>query len=315
LQPGQQLPSNIKQLFQSSFLEYRAIKEDFKYQYDGCLACSSLQDYGDLHISADGNFRLFRRKLAGKYNYRCNKENNLFIDIKPTLERSNLDVAVTGCSSEFRCPTLKKHVKNDQTGVFALFCARHEVPFRWCDMFTGERFIYISTLLKTMTSEKDSIIYLYYDIACKLKNHLELNQFDMDKIFLCVPKLHAHVHEWKCFRKYHPIRIIGSGDTDGETSERAWSYLGRFSLISREMLSANRRDLLNDAFHYYKKKKQIRMLKSINIRLINKKKELVKKRLAFELLGKTFDEAKELYRKELDGKINEILFFLHRFQS
>ena len=44
--------------------------------------------------------------------------------------------------------------------------------------------------------------------------------------------------------QFSPRNIEGFGLTDGENVERLWSYLGRFSRMTKEMSSGNRIDLL-----------------------------------------------------------------------
>ena len=44
---------------------------------------------------------------------------------------------------------------------------------------------------------------------------------------------------------------IGFGLTDGEVLERLWSFLRRFSKMTKEMRSAHRVDVLTDALLYY----------------------------------------------------------------
>jgi len=50
---------------------------------------------------------------------------------------------------------------------------------------------------------------------------------------------------------YGPRRTDNHGLTDGEGIERLWSYLGRFSSISKEMTPENRTDLLTDGLIYF----------------------------------------------------------------
>lgn len=50
---------------------------------------------------------------------------------------------------------------------------------------------------------------------------------------------------------YNPRRVDGAGLTDGECMERLWSYLRKFSKMTKEMTSDNRVDVLSCAlFHY-----------------------------------------------------------------
>lgn len=53
---------------------------------------------------------------------------------------------------------------------------------------------------------------------------------------------------------YSPRKTKGVGLTDGESLERLWSYLGKFSKITKEMTPENRIDLLTDGLIHYGKK-------------------------------------------------------------
>lgn len=58
---------------------------------------------------------------------------------------------------------------------------------------------------------------------------------------------------------YSPRRLQGVGLTDGEGIERFWSYLRKFSKMTKEMTSANREDMLTFAIlhHCNKLRKQL----------------------------------------------------------
>ena len=45
--------------------------------------------------------------------------------------------------------------------------------------------------------------------------------------------------------------MLGFGLSDGEVAERLWSYLRRFSAMTKEMRPAHRIDVLTDALLYY----------------------------------------------------------------
>jgi hypothetical protein len=54
--------------------------------------------------------------------------------------------------------------------------------------------------------------------------------------------------------KFSPRRLKGAGLFDGEGVERLWSFLGKFSLITKEMTPENRKDLLVEALLHYTRK-------------------------------------------------------------
>ena len=64
---------------------------------------------------------------------------------------------------------------------------------------------------------------------------------------------------------YSPLRCKGIGLSDGEVMERLWSYLRRFSRMSKEMRPSHRIDILTSALLYYGEQAKLRFCKySIN---------------------------------------------------
>ena len=56
--------------------------------------------------------------------------------------------------------------------------------------------------------------------------------------------------------QYSPLRSTGVGLTDGEGTERLWSFLRRFSKMTKEMRPSHRTDVLSHALAYYGWKKK-----------------------------------------------------------
>ena len=50
---------------------------------------------------------------------------------------------------------------------------------------------------------------------------------------------------------FGPRRCVGIGLSDGETMERLWSYLRRFSRMTKEMRPSHRIDVLCSALIFY----------------------------------------------------------------
>lgn len=73
---------------------------------------------------------------------------------------------------------------------------------------------------------------------------------------VAVPIFHAYAHKASCQYKYSPRNLEGFGLHDGENIERLWSYIGKFSRMTKEMSCANRIDLLTDALMHYSSIKQ-----------------------------------------------------------
>jgi len=66
-----------------------------------------------------------------------------------------------------------------------------------------------------------------------------------------VPSFHAYGHKPACQIVFSPLRCDGLGLSDGEVMERMWSYLRRFSRMTKEMRPAHRVDVLSHALLYY----------------------------------------------------------------
>eukprot|EP00794_Sanderia_malayensis_P002560 gene2560-2957_t len=141
----------------------------------------------------------------------------------------------------------------DIKAVFGSVCC-HEFPLKFINLKHGERIAYPVMLIKEQLEgilmKPDLQLHVSYDIACILKRHLESSKQEslLNKISLALPPfIHMHI--------IHPVSL-----TDGEQCERLWSYLRCFSAITKEMIAANRKDLLTDALLYYARKKIKKLL-------------------------------------------------------
>lgn len=94
---------------------------------------------------------------------------------------------------------------------------------------------------------------LLYDIACQY--HVNFNQrvaenpaLSMplyEKLLMGVGKFHLGAHVEKCFHKFSPNFIEGTGQVDGEILETLWSLWMRIANLARAMTKARRRELLD----------------------------------------------------------------------
>ena len=69
----------------------------------------------------------------------------------------------------------------------------------------------------------------------------------------CMSNLNLELFGFHCSKQLSnsPRYKSGFGCTDGEVLERLWSYLRRFSRMTKEMRLAHRIDVLTDALLYY----------------------------------------------------------------
>ena len=74
---------------------------------------------------------------------------------------------------------------------------------------------------------------------------------------MAVSLFHSFSHSITCQSSYHPRFIEGCniGLSDGEGCERAWSYLGNFVKITRQMCADRRMAILVHAMLHYQKKR------------------------------------------------------------
>ncbi|XP_022803807.1 uncharacterized protein LOC111341120, partial [Stylophora pistillata] len=88
-----------------------------------------------------------------------------------------------------------------------------------------------------------------YDIACLLAHHLKESL--LEGVDVAIPIFHCYGHKASCQIQYSPRRIKGTGLTDGEGVERLWSFLRRFSSVTKEMSAHKRTDVLTDGLLHY----------------------------------------------------------------
>jgi Kyakuja-Dileera-Zisupton transposase len=137
-------------------------------------------------LAADGCFKAHRLKKKGQiidpeaYNI------DHFIvseaEIKLCLAqatRNNSTAHDSQCSDFAATSNRRMGPDFDETGIFGLCCARHETPLIACNMFSGDRFVYLDKLLnmiatKSMHPNDDRQIYLGYDVACKYIAHVKV---------------------------------------------------------------------------------------------------------------------------------------------
>lgn len=109
----------------------------------------------------------------------------------------------------------------------------------------------LNKLLEVYPSDQVEVFFLY-DVGCLLKKHLQGRKFaHLDKFNFAVPVFHSYGHVAHCQLEYSPRFQTGFGLTDGEVLERLWSYMRRFSKMTKEMRPAHRIDVLSDALGHF----------------------------------------------------------------
>ncbi|XP_065900756.1 uncharacterized protein [Dysidea avara] len=134
---------------------------------------------------------------------------------------------------------------------------QHEFPKCFLNLYHGERISYCVYLLKKLKDlYRNHNIELMYDIACLLVKHLVANKRTdlLESFEFAIPVFHVYGHTSQCQIIRNPRNITGFGLSDGEVVERLWSFLRRFSSMTKEMRPSHRVDVLTDALLYYCRK-------------------------------------------------------------
>ncbi|XP_053401436.1 uncharacterized protein LOC123527517 [Mercenaria mercenaria] len=223
--------------------------------------------------SFDADFQLVRKASSGT-QWTERKHSKVFLnqpEVDDFVQSYNADKKKidSGCS-EFQAGSniraKNKNKKLSETAVFGSAC-RHEYPKYFFSLKHGERLCYSIFLLQKLMEEcgSDDKICIMYDIACSLKRHLLIHgRTDIiQQVEFAIPVFHAYGHKMECQVLYSPRRVNGLGLTDGECMERLWSYLGKFSKITKEMTPENRIDLLVDCLLHYGRRIRNKLVKSL----------------------------------------------------
>ncbi|XP_063399129.1 uncharacterized protein LOC134683743, partial [Mytilus trossulus] len=226
-----------------------------------CPACFSTSTK---IYSFDADFQLVRKSSAGKQWEQPKHHDCFFLDQAKVdkfmedycADKKKTDVDCSDFQAGNNVRSKNKTTKLSETAVFGSTC-RHEYPKYFFSLKHGERLGYSVYLLNKLLEEKpvddSNPIYVMYDIACNLHSHLKKHAASsvLDKVKFSIPIFHSYGHKMSCQVLYGPRRTSGIGLTDGESLERLWSYLGKFSRITKEMTPENRIDLLTDALLHY----------------------------------------------------------------
>ncbi|XP_078490938.1 uncharacterized protein LOC144747066 [Ciona intestinalis] len=221
-----------------------------------CPACNGGETVKT--YSFDANFGLVRRLAAGEQSSSPHHLGRFFAPQEEVDEFvNNYDdskVSTIDCSNFQAGSLIRSKGKNNklsEKGVFGA-CCKHEFPKMFVNLKHGERVAYPTWFLKRLLQDNSSL-RIFYDIACRLKEHLKKR--NEDAILACVnfavPVFHGYGHKTLCQLEFSPRRLKGFGLTEGETMERLWSFLRNFNKISKEMKPEHRTDLLTDALIYY----------------------------------------------------------------
>eukprot|EP00794_Sanderia_malayensis_P014806 gene14806-16345_t len=236
-----------------------------------CLLCS--EDNDQIVLMLDGTFGCVRKKSSGRSVGPPKHGSRFFLhheEVESFMKSysENTKAEISDCSS-FKAGTEKlrskfQNSKLDITGVFGSVC-KHEIPVKFLDMNTGERYGYpvflLLNIFQKYREHKDKKFGIIYDIGCQLSRHIQKSD-NKDLFSNCTfltPDWHAYGHVASCQLQYAVRYSPEFGLTDGESTERLWSFLRRFTAITKEMMRTHRTDLLTDALIYFARRKNANM--------------------------------------------------------
>ncbi|XP_063442474.1 uncharacterized protein LOC134722776 [Mytilus trossulus] len=258
-----------KSLMTETFAEFRNFfqRTEFPDKLDNGTECPACFSTLPKIYSFDADFQLVRKASSGKQWAEPKHSNKFFLDQASVdafmgnyyEDRGKPDVECNDFQAGNHLRSKNKNKKLAETAVFGSTC-RHEFPKYFFSLKHGERLGYAVYLLRKLLEEENSDdkdpLYIMYDIACSLESHLKKqnDQSILDKVQFAIPIFHCYGHKMACQVLYNPRKKNGIGLTDGESLERLWSYLGKFSKITKEMTPENRIDLLTDGLIHYGQK-------------------------------------------------------------
>ncbi|KAG0699786.1 hypothetical protein DFH29DRAFT_983380 [Suillus ampliporus] len=221
--------------------------------FGGVLYGKSTDNGGDIHIATDGNFHHCHQRSAGNcppfYNptYFLPKD---FVDqvghwidsqCKRPPKACKLVVpnkAIDLCENTYEAANGKKQKAAmdsfDDTGVMALIC-RHDIPLFFANIDSpGEQQKYSVALLQHLflLLPPQATIVTLYDVSCVLA-HLYLFPYITSRLRFATMAMHAYGHEWACQLVYNPRICVRLGLSDGEGTERLWSWFVRLIGVER----------------------------------------------------------------------------------
>ncbi|KAI8143101.1 hypothetical protein BJV82DRAFT_613516 [Fennellomyces sp. T-0311] len=245
----------------------------------------------------DGNFGL-KRTARGQHSSITADSTimtKFFVaDLKVEQYADNIALSVSNRTQEtndndndeerrVECSALKKadpkrtataNAKFHETGVFGSLCARHGVPLSFVNIVkSGEKYKYpLAVVHKIFDQLGTKNVDIMYDIGCQFEASLKVRNNVLVRR-CAVGIFHAYAHKPSCQVEYNPKYISGFGMTDGEWSERLWSYMNGYIPTTRHMSSEHRILTLTIALDYFKRKR----INSIGQTLVNRYKSAEKK--------------------------------------
>ncbi|PPQ76396.1 LOW QUALITY PROTEIN: hypothetical protein CVT26_015366 [Gymnopilus dilepis] len=223
-----------------------------------------------LYLSADGNFKLQRKKKRGDPDdISLNNGRGFFVASAPYalyLEHTKEECDETCVCAHLRALKFRNimRFKNaDISGVIIVQCARHGFyqPQGVADLKRGEAFRNTDYVLASALADAHDQrwIMLTYDIWCSYYKNLE-KRFEkwfhqmlpiIQKVRGAVPKLHIKGHELDCQYTWALNYLPYSGETTGELIEACHSEQNGAAASTKEQNPGHRHDTLDSILNYW----------------------------------------------------------------
>ncbi|KAK4699766.1 hypothetical protein P7C70_g6489, partial [Phenoliferia sp. Uapishka_3] len=226
-------------------------------------------------LCIDGNFQHYRKATAAKYDYRHHRY-PLFLPQR-YMDEAKAKVAATeahkalddeACSDSW---TAKDDGNPDgiysgkiDSGLMACVC-RHDACMSMINLIkSGEKLYYAIAFIEYFMTDVDPTgsLKIFYDVGCNLFAHCRKRKIFVPEIAsgrlgIALAVFHAFAHNWLCQMSFNPRFLLGFGLTDGEGTERFWSFLSRLVSLNRRASSSLRLSNIQTRADYHNTKHRL----------------------------------------------------------
>ncbi|CAK8689697.1 unnamed protein product [Clavelina lepadiformis] len=158
-----------------------------------CPACEGNPE-GMRTYCLDANFGLVRRILSGSKSCDPHHKQSFFLNqnevdsFVDTYDENKYGSASKNCNDFQAGSIIRSKSKSSKLAIKGVFgvCCKHEFPTMFFDLKHGERLAYAVLAIEKLLERNENKIRVFYDIACKLKGHLQYLFFIHMAIFSLV---------------------------------------------------------------------------------------------------------------------------------
>ncbi|EFI27864.1 hypothetical protein CC1G_14357 [Coprinopsis cinerea okayama7 len=215
-----------------------------------CVGAGIHQDQNFIHLDTSSGLQGFLEKLTG-------------LSTDDILGLAHGHIAGQGTKVKTNTQVY------DDTGTMAMVC-RHDYPLFLANIDTpGEQQKYAVALIKKLFTmiPPNATVVAFYDVGCVLDRSLQLvslaygiwRQYEIlpesitSRLEFCTSAMHAYAHQWACQLYYNPRFQDGTGNTNGEGTERLWAIMRKLIAIARMSSRSRRLWLINQLMKSHRK--------------------------------------------------------------